>query len=214
MQAFLANQITAALAPLLPKGYPVTGDDINELLLGVELPDGTVFGGVAFLTTSPKRILVPTVFVAFQGGTFKGFSNLWNEDGAITLFFSQPQPLEWQEIVAYSSGGGGGNASVIVVSSLEEYPTFDERIVGKDNICQKLGITSKDFDDIADGKILAIRIGHHLLGAVWGELRGYDPDVPDAFSISFGWLDSDSGLCDLNFGYNNGDYYLDGRSME
>ena len=102
MQAFLANQITAALAPLLPKGYPVTGDDINERLLGVELPDGTVFGGVAFLTTSPKRILVPTVFVAFQGGTFKGFSNLWNEEGAITLFFSQPHPLEWEKIVVYS----------------------------------------------------------------------------------------------------------------
>lgn len=106
MQAFLANQITAALAPLLPKCYPVTVDDINELLLGVELPDGTVFGGVAFLTTSPKRILVPTVFVAFQGGTFKGFSNLWNDEGAITLFFSQPQPLEWEKTVVFSSGGG------------------------------------------------------------------------------------------------------------
>jgi len=112
------------------------------------------------------------------------------------------------------NGGGGGNASLMVVSSLEEYPTFDERIVGKDNICQKLGITSQDFDDIADGKILAIRIGHILLGTESGELRGLYPDSPGSINIGFGWLDPDSGVRDLNFGYNNGDYYLDGRNWE
>ena len=118
-------------------------------------------------------------------------------------------------VTALEAGGsgGGGGASVIVVSSLEEYPTFDEGIVGKDNICQKLGITSQDFDDIADGKILAIRIGHLLLGAVYGELRGLYPN-PDTFFIGFGWCDPDSGLCDLNFGYNNDYYYLTGRNWE
>lgn len=150
MQAFLANQITAALAPLLPKCYPVTVDDINELLLGVELPDGTVFGGVAFLTTSPKRILVPTVFVAFQGGTFKGFSNLWNDEGAITLFFSQPQPLEWEKTVVFSSGGG----SQVQSDWNQADDTQPDYIKNKPTIPSGIGIidSSTDFGTISYGE--------------------------------------------------------------
>lgn len=102
MKESLVNQIIAAVMPQLPAGYPVGEQEIADRLAAVNVSDDTVFGGLASLNTSPKRLVAPTIYVAFQGGTYAGFHNLWNDEGAISIFGSSPDPLVWGKMTVYS----------------------------------------------------------------------------------------------------------------
>lgn len=242
MNENLVNQIAAALVQdgtIKMTGEAIATDIANAV---GDLSKQYRFLGVAVPGTNPGKILEPTLYVAVAGGWYPGFSNGNVNEGQI-VFFTSDDGGAWAASAAYDPQPGGGSqvqsdwnqtddtqpdyiknkpnisggGSAIVECSITEWPvsSSSEAFEGDATICSTLGITIDDLNNIKDGKVLAIRICNLLLpiNPYGAGCRGSDPDYPEAFSVEYGATDVVEGYFLLQFGYSNGEAYVNVEAL-